>query len=74
MLAVGFVALLFTYPFGTLTGACARLSRADPGELAALRPDAGDAPPVPAEEPRKRAAAGRRHWLGRYAAGLISGQ
>jgi CDP-diacylglycerol---serine O-phosphatidyltransferase len=51
MLAVGFVALLVTYPFGTLTGACIAYLAAIPISWRRFRRTLSSAPVTPAEEP-----------------------
>ena len=65
MLAIGFVALLITYPFGTLTGACLVYLATIPVSWRPLRPDAWLRRPGAGGGAGKRTAAGRRHPLGR---------
>ena len=51
MLAIGFVALLITYPFGTLTGACLVYLATIPISWRRFGQMLAASPPVPAEEP-----------------------
>ncbi|MEI9900990.1 MAG: phosphatidylcholine/phosphatidylserine synthase [Hyphomicrobium sp.] len=51
MLAIGFVALLVTYPFGTLTGACLAYLATIPISWARFRQMLAAAPAPPVEEP-----------------------
>jgi CDP-diacylglycerol--serine O-phosphatidyltransferase len=51
MLAIGFVALLITYPFGTLTGACLVYLATIPVSWHRFGQTLAATPPVPAEEP-----------------------
>ena len=51
MLAIGFVALLITYPFGTLTGACLIYLATIPVSWRRFGQTLAATPSVPAEEP-----------------------
>ena len=53
MLAIGFVALLVTYPFGTLTGACLVYLATIPVSWRRFGQMLAPAPPAPAEEPEQ---------------------
>jgi CDP-diacylglycerol--serine O-phosphatidyltransferase len=55
MLVIGFVALLITYPFATLTGACLFYLGTIPVSWRRYGQMLAASPPVPAEEPPENA-------------------